>query len=447
MTSTDFNIVYSGRYSKYLPDEGDDNEVVLTKKGKIYVWTGCDWERIETTPVFLFYDNTKHSVIQVNTHESKHRFKIVCIEGSVLDPIREKILSVDKKYWYEVLNFKCLRRTKIGPQGNQGPTGTQGNTGGQGSTGDQGPLGDQGPQGLQGPVGPQGPTGEPGDQGQQGQTGDQGVLGDQGPLGPQGDEPQGPDGDQGPTGVQGQLGDQGPVGEPGDQGPLGPTGDQGLAGPLGDEPQGPDGEQGPLGDQGPEGDQGPGGDQGVDGPQGDIGSSGLIPYACAGLVNVTSDVSGNSTLGSVAGFGGSVSNVDTTIALDYSNTSLEEFAYTMTRGGTLRDLFVTITNITATINSNDTVRLLINVLRNPQSVTKAFGTTALTITKDYVGSIPATPNVDYLFDTTDTFTVNAGDQVLLLINSIAFNTVGGPGSAPASGYSIDLLLSAGFVVV
>ena len=57
--SGNFNIVYNGKYSKFLPDNGHRNEVILTKKGKLYIRNCDEWKAIDTAPTFYFYDNEK----------------------------------------------------------------------------------------------------------------------------------------------------------------------------------------------------------------------------------------------------------------------------------------------------------------------------------------------------------------------------------------------------
>ncbi|WP_455787186.1 hypothetical protein [Parabacteroides goldsteinii] len=172
--------------------------------------------------------------------------------------------------------------------------------GDKGDPGPQGPQGEPGPQGDPGPEGPAGPKGEQGEPGPQGPKGDKGDTGDAGPQGPKGDQ-----GDPGPAG---------PQGEPGEQGPAGPKGDKGDTG-----------DQGPTGPQGPKGDPG---DQGPAGPKGDKGDTGDTGPAGAGLPAVTAADNGkiagvvDGLWGLVDASDGAETNVDRTITLDASASSV-----------------------------------------------------------------------------------------------------------------------------
>ena len=117
--------------------------------------------------------------------------------------------------------------------------------------------------------------------------------------------PQGPKGDQGPAGPQGEPG---PQGDPGPEGPAGPKGEQGEPGP-----------QGPKGDPG---------DQGPAGPKGDKGDTGDTGPAGAGLPAVTAADNGkiagvvDGLWGLVDASDGAETNVDRTITLDASVSSV-----------------------------------------------------------------------------------------------------------------------------
>lgn len=145
-----------------------------------------------------------------------------------------------------------------------------------------------------------------------GDKGDPGPQGPQGEPGPQGDP--GPEGPAGPKGEQGDPGPAGPQGEPGEQGPTGPKGDKGDTG-----------DQGPTGPQGPKGDPG---DQGPAGPKGDKGDTGDTGPAGAGLPAVTAADNGkiagvvDGLWGLVDASDGAETNVDRTITLDASVSSV-----------------------------------------------------------------------------------------------------------------------------
>ena len=408
MTSTDFSVVYSGTYSRHLPEDGECDEVVLTRNGKVYQYTGECWEKIDTPPTFLFFNFEKRKVYKVEPCGEKAKFEEICLDGTVLDVIANKFFSIGEKCWYQVLDLNklcCLKEGPQGPTGNQGPAGNQGPTGNQGSTGDQGPAG--GAQGEQGAPGDQGPQGPTGDQGVQGAPGEQGPQGEQGPAGGQG--PQGEQGNQGPQGGQGP---QGPLGEQGPQGAVGVQGDIGNQGPVGN--QGPQGDQGPLGLQGPEGDQGPLGDQGSQGPVG-IPVAAIIPYASGEtIVNIST----TGPTGAVVGFGLHADNVDLSIALDYSNGTLNEFAFTVPRSGTLQNLYATLTNVqNITLNPLDLITLHAELYHCPANqVTKTFTATGIDATLTIPDAAPATPNVFYVSDTSNTFAVGAGDLILLVLS-------------------------------
>lgn len=106
----------------------------------------------------------------------------------------------------------------------------------------------------------------------------------------------------------------GPQGEPGEQGPAGPKGDKGDTG-----------DQGPTGPQGPKGDPG---DQGPAGPKGDKGDTGDTGPAGAGLPAVTAADNGkiagvvDGLWGLVDASDGAETNVDRTITLDASVSSV-----------------------------------------------------------------------------------------------------------------------------
>jgi hypothetical protein len=140
----------------------------------------------------------------------------------------------------------------VGATGVLGPTGPTGPTGGQGATGVLGPTG---PTGATGPLGPTGPTGGQGATGVLGPTGPTGLTGPTGPTGGQGATgvtgPTGPGGPTGPTGLQGPTGPTGPTGGQGATGVTGPTGPYGPTGPTG--PTGAGGPTGPTGPTGPSG--------------------------------------------------------------------------------------------------------------------------------------------------------------------------------------------------
>lgn len=110
------------------------------------------------------------------------------------------------------------------------------------------------------------------------------------------------------------VGPAGPQGEPGEQGPTGPKGDKGDTG-----------DQGPTGPQGPKGDPG---DQGPAGPKGDKGDTGDTGPAGAGPPAVTADDNGklagvvDGVWGLVDASDGAETNVDRTITLDASVSSV-----------------------------------------------------------------------------------------------------------------------------
>lgn len=116
---------------------------------------------------------------------------------------------------------------------------------------------------------------------------------------------------------------KGDKGDPGPQGPQGEPGPQGDPGPEG--PAGPKGEQGEPGPQGPKGDPG---DQGPAGPKGDKGDTGDTGPAGAGLPAVTAADNGkiagvvDGLWGLVDASDGAETNVDRTITLDASVSSV-----------------------------------------------------------------------------------------------------------------------------
>ena len=97
-----FNTIYSGEYVHCLPEHGRENSVVITKHGKLYIFTGCEWILIRTPPVFLFYNEKKRAIYRVNTCGEKLVTKKVELKGTVFDCIDKKLFTIGKDCLYEV---------------------------------------------------------------------------------------------------------------------------------------------------------------------------------------------------------------------------------------------------------------------------------------------------------------------------------------------------------
>jgi hypothetical protein len=329
--------------------------------------------------------------------------------------------------------------------GLQGPAGTAVNTGATGITGSTGPTGLRG---FTGPTGSPsfitGPTGFSftGTTGSTGPTGIRGMTGFTGTTGATG--LQGPTGSMGPTGLEGfsidvtgtnggvliisefnvaflpnLTGATGITGMTGATGaPSFVTGPTGYTGPTGFARTGPTGMTGSVGPTGSTGCTGNTGPQGVPGTAVNTGATGatgpmmpfFIPFAI-GPVGPNGVEVGQDGFGGFAMSFGICNGAATIFGIpEFGQDAMSSLAFTATRSGTLRNLFVRV------LASSDTLSgtLRMGIWTSPCDPV-LFVESDLYVEQSITSDQPTN---FCLSNQSDLIPVNAGDQIVLFVSTV-----------------------------